>query len=68
MYIYMYIYIYIYIHIYKYINIYINIYMYIMCIIYFKSSEQSPESIILTWIMVNFATSILQEFSLLLST
>ena len=34
--------------------------------IYFKGSEQSPESIILSGIMVNFTTSVLPEFSFLL--
>ena len=34
--------------------------------IYFKGSEQSPESIILSGIMVNFTTSVLLEFNFLL--
>ena len=71
----------IYIRICKYINIYINIYIYNIYIyiyiyiywvkpsiyIYFKGSEQFPKSIILSCIMVNFATSVLPEFNFLLS-
>ena len=78
---YIYIYIYIYIHIYKHIlyiyiyTIYIYIYVYIYLVgwwvklsiyIYFKGSEQSPESIILSGILVNFTISVLPEFSFLL--
>ena len=34
--------------------------------IYFKGSEQSPESMILSGILVNFTTSVLPEFRFLL--